>query len=51
MIKEATGGKGVDVILDIVGGDYVARNIASLARDGRLVQHRLPARAARSRST
>ena len=42
VIKEATGGKGVNVILDIVGGDYVARNIASLARDGRLVQHRLP---------
>jgi putative PIG3 family NAD(P)H quinone oxidoreductase len=38
VIKEATGGKGVNVILDIVGGDYVARDIASLARDGRLVQ-------------
>ncbi len=38
VIKEATGGKGVSVILDIVGGDYVARNIASLARDGRLAQ-------------
>jgi NADPH2:quinone reductase len=37
VIKEQTGGKGVNVILDIVGGDYVARNIASLARDGRLV--------------
>ncbi len=37
VIKEVTGGKGVDVILDIVGGDYVARNIACLARDGRLV--------------
>lgn len=37
VLKEATGGKGVDVILDIVGGDYVARNIALLARDGRLV--------------
>jgi len=37
VIKEATGGKGVDVILDIVGGDYVQRNIASLNRDGRLV--------------
>jgi len=37
VVKEATGGKGVDVILDIVGGDYVPRNIASLARDGRLV--------------
>ena len=38
VIKEATGGKGVNVILDIVGGDYIARNISSLARDGRLVQ-------------
>ena len=37
VVKEATNGKGVDVILDIVGGDYVARNLASLARDGRLV--------------
>jgi putative PIG3 family NAD(P)H quinone oxidoreductase len=37
VIKEMTGKKGVDVILDIVGGDYVARNIACLARDGRLV--------------
>ena len=32
-----TGGKGVDVILDMVGGDYVARNIRALAPDGRLV--------------
>lgn len=37
VVKAATGGRGVDVILDIVGGDYVARNIASLAREGRLV--------------
>lgn len=37
VIKEATEGKGVDVILDIIGGDYVSRNIACLARDGRLV--------------
>jgi NADPH:quinone reductase len=36
-IKEATGGRGVDVILDIVGGDYVARNITCLAREGRLI--------------
>lgn len=36
-IKDVTGGRGVDVILDIVGGDYVARNIACLAREGRLV--------------
>ena len=38
VIKEATGGKGVNVILDIVGGDYIPRNIASLAREGRLAQ-------------
>jgi putative PIG3 family NAD(P)H quinone oxidoreductase len=37
IVKEATGGKGVDVILDVVGGDYVARNIQCLNRDGRLV--------------
>ena len=37
-IKEATGGAGVDVILDMVGGDYVARNLACLAVEGRLVQ-------------
>ena len=32
-----TGGRGVDVILDFIGGDYLPRNIACLARDGRLV--------------
>ncbi len=37
VVKDLTGKKGVDVILDIVGGDYVARNISCLARDGRLV--------------
>jgi NADPH2:quinone reductase len=36
-VKEETGGRGVDVILDMVGGDYVERNIRSLAEDGRLV--------------
>jgi NADPH:quinone reductase len=36
-VKDATGGRGVDVILDIVGGDYVGRNIACLAREGRLI--------------
>ena len=34
----ATGGRGVDVILDMVGGDYVARNLDLLAPEGRLVQ-------------
>jgi putative PIG3 family NAD(P)H quinone oxidoreductase len=33
-----TGGKGVDVILDIIGGSYTPRNIAALAVEGRLVQ-------------
>ncbi|MFN3623293.1 MAG: NAD(P)H-quinone oxidoreductase [Hyphomicrobium sp.] len=35
--KAETQGRGVDVILDMVGGDYVERNIRSLADDGRLV--------------
>jgi putative PIG3 family NAD(P)H quinone oxidoreductase len=35
IVKEATGG-GVDVILDMVGGDYIQRNIKALAPDGRL---------------
>src|SRR5688572_1560134 len=33
----ATGGKGVDVILDMVGGDYVPKELKCLADDGRLV--------------
>lgn len=37
-VKELTGKRGVDVILDMVGGDYIPRNIASLATEGRLVQ-------------
>jgi putative PIG3 family NAD(P)H quinone oxidoreductase len=36
--REVTGGRGVDLILDIVGGSYVARNLAALAMDGRLIQ-------------
>ena len=34
----AATGAGVDVILDMVGGDYIPRNVAALAIDGRLVQ-------------
>ena len=34
----ATDGRGADVILDMVGGDYVARNYAAAAVDGRIVQ-------------
>lgn len=37
-VKAATDGTGVDVILDMVGGDYIQRNIKSLAVEGRLVQ-------------
>jgi putative PIG3 family NAD(P)H quinone oxidoreductase len=36
-VKDATNGKGVDVVLDMVGGDYFARNMDALALDGRLV--------------
>lgn len=36
VIKELTGGRGVDVILDMVGGDYVPRELNALATDGRL---------------
>jgi len=38
VIRELTGGRGVDVILDMVGGDYFARNVESLSFRGRLVQ-------------
>lgn len=38
VVKDLTQGKGVNVILDMVGGDYVARNIDALAVEGRLVQ-------------
>ena len=37
-VNEFTAGRGVNVILDIVGGDYLERNIECLAIDGRLVQ-------------
>jgi NADPH2:quinone reductase len=37
VIKQITNGKGVDVILDMIGGDYAQPNIKSLATEGRLV--------------
>lgn len=37
VVRDATGGRGVDVILDMVAGDYVARNLDVLAVEGRLV--------------
>jgi NADPH2:quinone reductase len=36
--KAATGGHGADVILDMVGGDYIARNYEAAAVEGRIVQ-------------
>jgi NADPH2:quinone reductase len=36
VVKELTAGKGVDVVLDMVAGDYVAREIDCLADDGRI---------------
>ena len=36
-VKTITDGKGVNVVLDMVGGDYVPRNLACLAQDGRHV--------------
>jgi len=38
VLRDITGGKGVDVVLDMVGGDYVGRNLAVLGQGGRLVQ-------------
>jgi NADPH2:quinone reductase len=38
VIRDVTGGTGVDLILDIMGGSYLNRNLAALAVDGRLVQ-------------
>jgi NADPH2:quinone reductase len=38
VVNRATGGRGVDVILDMVGGPYFPRNIATLAMEGRLVE-------------
>jgi NADPH:quinone reductase len=37
-IRELTNGRGVDLILDIMGGDYLPRNLSALATDGRVVQ-------------
>src|SRR5574340_1472145 len=36
-VKRITGGRGVDVILDMVGGDYIEKNLKCLALEGRLV--------------
>ena len=38
VVKEITGGEGVDVVLDMVGGSYLQRNLAALRPEGRLAQ-------------
>src|SRR3954454_1395522 len=38
VVRELTAGRGVDVVLDMIGGDYFARNIEVLAVEGRLVE-------------
>jgi putative PIG3 family NAD(P)H quinone oxidoreductase len=37
-VRELSGGRGVDVVLDIIGGDYLQKNVDCLALHGRLVQ-------------
>jgi putative PIG3 family NAD(P)H quinone oxidoreductase len=37
-VRDVTAGRGVDVVLDMVGGEYLPRNVECLAMDGRLVQ-------------
>ncbi len=36
-VKEFTGGRGADVVLDMIGGNYISRNIKAMATDGRHV--------------
>ena len=38
IVRSSTGGRGADVVLDMVGGDYFARNVDALAVEGRLVE-------------
>jgi NADPH2:quinone reductase len=38
VVKEATGGNGANVVLDMVGGEYIERNYDAAAMDGRIVQ-------------
>jgi putative PIG3 family NAD(P)H quinone oxidoreductase len=37
-VAEFTDGRGVEMVLDVIGGDYTVRNVACLARKGRIIQ-------------
>jgi NADPH:quinone reductase-like Zn-dependent oxidoreductase len=37
-VADFTHGRGVDVVLDVIGGDYTVRNVACLAQKGRIIQ-------------
>lgn len=37
-VADYTNGRGVDVVLDVIGGDYTVRNVACLAQKGRIIQ-------------
>ncbi|MEQ8840270.1 MAG: NAD(P)H-quinone oxidoreductase [Acidimicrobiales bacterium] len=37
-VREATNGRGVEVVLDVIGGDYLPRNVQSLCLGGRIIQ-------------
>ena len=50
-VRAATDGAGVDVILDMVGGDYILKNIGLLKTEGPARQHRVPAGRRRRTST
>ncbi len=38
LVGEVTGGRGVDVILDVIGGDYINRNLRAVTTEGTIVQ-------------
>ncbi len=38
VVREATNGAGVDVVLDVIGADYWERNLRALARQGRMIE-------------
>ena len=41
-VADLTGGKGVDIVIDMVGGDYLPRNLHALGEDGRHVSIAMP---------